>query len=207
MFLGIKSKRDFANKFAKIISYVFDGSFISIPILLIICLIVVDNKIEAVGWAFLCLLFGVVIPYLYVVFLYKKKEINNIHIPKKEDRIKPLLVSCISYTICFIVLYVLDGPLFLKSIFAVSVVSIIILTIITYFWKISLHTSWITFIVITFNILFGRWMLLMIPLIPVIAWARVRIKEHTVNQVVLGVGISTITTFFIFYNYGFISLF
>jgi membrane-associated phospholipid phosphatase len=109
--------------------------------------------------------------------------------------------------VCFIILNVLEGPLFLKSIFAVSIVSSIILTVVTYFWKISLHTSWITFVVITFNILFGRWMLLMVPLIPVIGWARVRIKKHTVNQVILGVGISTITTFFIYYNYGFINLF
>jgi len=195
------------NKFAKIISYIFDGSFISIPILLLICLIVVDNKLEAVGWAFLCLLFGVAIPYLYIGFLYKKKEIDSMHIPKKENRIKPLLLTCASYTVCFIILYVLDGPVFLKSIFAVSIVSTIILTIITYFWKISLHTSWITFIVITFNILFGRWMLLMIPLIPVIGWARVRVKEHTVNQVIFGIGISTITTFFIYHNYGLINLF
>ena len=195
------------NKFAKIISYIFDGSFISIPILLLICLIVVDNKLEAVGWAFLCLLFGVAIPYLYIGFLYKKKEIDSMHIPKKENRIKPLLLTCASYTVCFIILYVLDGPVFLKSIFAVSIVSTIILTIITYFWKISLHSSWITFIVITFNILFGRWMLLMIPLIPVIGWARVRVKEHTVNQVIFGIGISTITTFFIYHNYGLINLF
>lgn len=195
------------NKFAKIISYIFDGSFISIPILLVICLIVVENKLEAVGWAFLCLLFGAVIPYLYIGFLYKKKEIDNMHIPKKENRIKPMLLTCASYIVCFIILYVLDGPIFLKSIFAVSVVSTIILTIITYFWKISIHTSWITIIVITFNILLGRWMLLMVPLIPVIGWARVRIKEHTVNQVIFGVGISTITTFFIYHNYGLINLF
>ena len=195
------------NKFAKIVSYIFDGSFISIPIFLLICLIVVDNKLEAVGWAFLCLLFGVVIPYLYISFLYKKKEIDSMHIPQKENRIKPLLLTCASYIVCFIILYVLDGPIFLKSIFAISIVSTIILTIITYFWKISLHTSWITFIVITFNILFGRWMLLMIPLIPVIGWARVRTKEHTVNQVIFGIGISTITTFFIYHNYGLINLF
>jgi len=195
------------NKFATTISYIFDGSFISVPIFLIVCLTVVDNKIEAINWAFLCLLFGTVIPYLYICFLYKKKEINDMRIPEKEDRIKPLVVACISYIICFIILYVLDGPLFLKSIFAASIVSTVILTTITYFWKISLHTSWITFMVITFNILFGRWMLLMIPLIPVIGWARVRIKEHTMNQVILGVGISTVTTFFIYYNYGFINLF
>jgi len=195
------------NKIARTISYIFDGSFISIPVFLIICMVVVDNKIEAIKWASICLLFGTVIPYLYIGFLYKKREINDMHIPRREDRIKPLVVSSISYMVCFIILNVLEGPLFLKSIFAVSIVSSIILTVVTYFWKISLHTSWITFVVITFNILFGRWMLLMVPLIPVIGWARVRIKKHTVNQVILGVGISTITTFFIYYNYGFINLF
>lgn len=167
----------------------------------------VDNKIEAINWAFLCFLFGTVVPYLYIWFLYKKKKINDIHISEKEDRIKPLVVSCISYIIFFIILYILEGPLFLKSIFAVIIVSTIILTIITYFWKICLHASGMTFMVITLIILFGKWMLLMIPLIPLIGWARVRIKKHTVNQVILGTGITAITTFLIYCNYGFINLF
>lgn len=195
------------NKFAITISYISDGSFISVPIFLIVCLIAVDNKIEAINWAFLCFLFGTVVPYLYIWFLCKKKEINDMHISEKEDRIKPLVVACISYIMFFIILYVLEGPLFLKSIFAVIIVSTIILTIITYFWKICLHASGITFMVITFNILFGKWMLLMIPLIPLIGWARVRIKKHTVGQVILGAGITAIITFLIYYNYGFINLF
>jgi len=195
------------NKFAITISYISDGSLISVPIFLIVCLMAVDNKIEAISWAFLCFLFGTVVPYLYIWFLYKKKKINDMHIPEKGDRIKPLVVACTSYIIIFIILYVLEGPLFLKSIFAVIIVSTIILTIITYFWKICLHASGITFMVITFNILFGKWMLLMIPLIPLIGWARVRIKKHTVNQVILGTGVTAIITFLIFYNYGFINLF
>jgi len=178
------------NKFAITISYISDGSFISVPIFLIVCLMAVDNKIEAINWAFLCFLFGTVVPYLYIWFLYKKKKINDMHISEKEDRIKPLVVSCISYIIFFIILYVLEGPLFLKSIFAVIIVSTIILTIITYFWKICLHASGI-----------------MIPLIPLIGWARVRIKKHTVGQVILGTGITAIVTFLIYYNYGFINLF
>jgi hypothetical protein len=195
------------NKFATTISHISDGSFISVPIFLIVCLMAVDNKIEAINWAFLSFLFGTVVPYLYIWFLYKKKKINDMHISEKEDRIKPLVVACISYIIFFIILYVLKGPLFLKSIFAVIIVSTVILTIITYFWKICLHASGITFMVITFIILFGKWMLLMIPLIPLIGWARVRIKKHTVNQVILGTGVSTIITFLIYYNYGFINLF
>jgi len=195
------------NKVAKVISYIFDGSVISIPVFLVICLMIIDNKFEAVVWAFVCLLFGTIIPYLYISLLYRNKEINDMHIPNKEDRLKPMLVSFASYTICLVILYILDGPLFLKSIFAVSVASTIIFTVITYFWKISLHISWITFVVITFNILFGKWMLLMVPLIPMIGWARIRIKKHTVNQVIFGVGVSTITSVLIYYNYGFINIF
>jgi membrane-associated phospholipid phosphatase len=195
------------NKVAKILSYIFDGSFISIPIIIIICFMVVGNKAEAFSWAFTFLLFGTVIPYLYVALLYRRKRIDDIHIPKREDRIKPLLVSIASYGLCLVILYVLNGPLFLKSIFAVILISTIVFTIITYFWKISLHTGWVTFVVITFNILFGRWMLLMVPLIPVIGWARVRIKKHTIKQVIFGAGVSTITSFIIYYNYGFINIF
>lgn len=195
------------NKFAIILSYIFNGTLISIPVSFIICLKVVGNVRSAIGWAFICLLFSFLIPYFYIIFMLKRNAIIDFHVPNRKERIKPLIIINISYMIGYLTLYILEAPLFLKSIFAVSVVSTVILTIVTYFWKISLHTSWITFIVITFNILFGRWMLLMIPLIPVIGWARVRIKEHTINQVIFGIGISTITTFFIYYNYGLINLF
>jgi len=194
------------NKLARILSYIFDGSIISIPIIIIICLMVEDNRIEAVSWAFICLLFGTAIPFLYIALLYRRKEIDDMHIPEKEDRMKPLLVSVASYAVCFAILYIFNGPLFLKSLLAVSLASAVIFTIITYFWKISLHAGWVTFVVITFNVLFGRWMLIMIPLIPVIGWARVRIKKHTVSQVIFGAGVSTITSFLIYYNYGFIHI-
>jgi len=199
--------KDFMNKFAKVISYVSDGTFISIPIFLIVCLTTVDNKIEAINWAFLCLLFGIIVPYLYVWFLYKKKKISDVHIFERENRLKPMVVACISYIILFIILRVLKGPLFLKSIFAVIIVSTIILTIITYFWKICLHASGMTLMVITFNVLFGRWMLFMIPLILLIGWARIRIKKHTVSQVISGAGVTAVIAILIYYNYGFINLF
>jgi hypothetical protein len=202
----MKSK-NFLDKFARAISYIFNGIFISIPIFLVICFIVVENKLAALGWASLCILFGIVIPYIYIYSLYKKKKISDIHIPKKEDRIKPLIVSFVSDVICFMILYVLKAPTFLKSMFLVGIVSTAIFAIITYFWKISIHTSWITFGVITFVILFGEWMLLLILLIPVIGWARVRTKKHTVIQVVLGAGITIVTTVFVYYNYGLISFF
>ncbi len=195
-----------AEKWARIISFVFDGSFISIPIFIIICMIVVDNVMMALSWALLCLLFGMILPFLYIFFLYRKNKIYDIHIPEKTNRIKPLLFTLLSYSTGLILLYLLDAPTFLKVIFILTIISTSILTAITYYWKISLHTSWITFVVITFNVLLGPWMLLLLPLIPIIGWARVKARRHTTPQVILGAGISSIVCFVGYHLYGFINL-
>jgi len=195
-----------AEKWAKIISFVFDGSFISIPIFIIICMIIVENVMMALTWALLCLLFGMVLPFLYIFFLYRKNKIYDIHIPEKSNRMKPLLFTLFSYATGLVVLYILDAPIFLKAIFILTIVSTSILTAITYYWKISLHASWITFVVITFNVLLGPWMLLLLPLIPIIGWARVKARRHTTPQVILGAGISSIVCFVGYHLYGFINL-
>ncbi|MDP3012459.1 MAG: hypothetical protein HQ569_02895 [Actinobacteria bacterium] len=191
------------NKFAKALSYIFDGTIISIPILIIICIVLVDNTTRALGWAVLCLTFAMIIPYLYIRILIRKKVLDDLHISNKEDRIKPIIITIISNTVGFSILYILKAPLFLKAMFLIVIISTIIFGIITYFWKVSAHTAWITFMVITFNILFGKWMLFLLPLIPMVGWARVKIKRHTVKQVISGSIISFITTFFVYLRYGF----
>ncbi len=191
------------KKIAVAVSYIFDGSYISIPVFIIICLQVVDSLGMALGWALFCLIFATIIPFLYIFRLYHKKRIYDLHMPNRENRIKPLFVSIVSYLMGFFILYVLQAPLFLKSIFAVSIVNVVILTTITYFWKISFHTSWITIVSITFYLLFGIWMLFLLLLVPFIGWARVKIKRHTIMQVILGSVISAICTLFVFSLYGF----
>ncbi len=195
-----------SDKWAKIISFMFDGSFISIPVFIIICMVVVEDKMAALSWALLCILFGMIIPFLYVFFLYRKNKIYDIHIPEKSNRRKPLLFTLLSYVTGLVVLYILNAPLFLKVIFILTIISASIYTVITYYWKISMHASYITFVVITFNILLGPWMLLLLPLIPIVGWARIRAKRHTKPQVLTGAGLASVICVLGYYFYGFISL-
>ena len=204
---SIKPIMSQSERWAKIISFVFDGSFISIPIFIIICMVLVEDKMAALNWAMLCLLFGMILPFIYVFFLYRKNKILDMHMPDRNNRMKPMIFTLISYITGFTVLYLLKAPFFLRTIFVLSIISTSILTIITLYWKISLHASWITFIVITFNVLLGPWMLMLMPLIPIIGWARVRAKRHTTPQVVMGAGISSIICFLGYHFSGFITLF
>jgi membrane-associated phospholipid phosphatase len=195
------------EKFAKALSRIFDGSLISIPIFIIICLAIIKNPLSALGWAFLCILFGTLIPYLYIFFLFRKNIIDDMHVPNKENRIKPLIVTIVCYILGYFVLYILEAHIFLRSIFVASIIITVILTAITYFWKISFHTSWVTFVTITYYVLFGKWMLTLLLLTILVGWARVKIKRHTILQVTLGAAISAIVTLFVYSRYEFIDLF
>jgi len=184
------------NKFAKIVSYIFDGSYISIPAYFIVNFYMLKTWQEVLLWTSLCILFGSIIPYTFILFLYKKKKIKDLHVPNREDRIKPTLVTLVSYLLGFFMFFILKSPVYLKAIFFGSFLTTMVLTIITYFWKISFHTSWITFFCITYYIIFGNWALLLLLFIPLVAWARVKIKRHSVGQVISGVVVTAITAFF-----------
>lgn len=194
------------RKFARIVSYIFDGSYISIPVFIIICFIVTEDMFIALRWALLCILFGLLVPNLYILFLLKSNRIEDIHLPDREDRIRPLIITNVSYLLGYFILHVLSAPLFLRSMFAIYVVSTLILTIITFFWKISFHTSWVTFVVITFCVLLGVRALFLLFLIPLVGWTRVKIERHTTMQVVMGSLVSAVTSLFIYSSYGFINL-
>jgi membrane-associated phospholipid phosphatase len=162
---------------------------------------------EIILWTALCIVFGSLIPFIFILILYKKKKINDLHVPKREERIKPTLVTLVSYMLGFFVFYILRSPVYLRAIFFGSFLTVIVLVLITYFWKISFHTSWITFFCITYYIIFGKWAILLAVCIPLIAWARVRIKRHSVAQVIAGSAVTVITAFFGFSFFGMLKIF
>ena len=195
------------NKFAKAISYMFDGSFISIPAYLIINIFMLESAKEVAIWTSLCVLFGSIMPFVFVVFLYKKKIITDLHVPRREDRLKPLLVSNISYLLGYFVFFVFKAPIYLKALFFTSFLTTVLLTIITLVWKISFHTSWITFTAISYYVFFGTWMLFIFLFVPLVAWARVKIKRHTTGQVIAGSLITFITSAFGYSFFGMLNIF
>jgi membrane-associated phospholipid phosphatase len=194
------------TRFARIISNVFDGTWLSIPVLFAICSAVAGNVIHAIGWALLLILFIVLLPYSYLLRLFRKKELNDLHVPERRQRIKPLLITTVSYIfgLCFFIL--IGAPKFLICLIMIYLVSTAVFTLITLFWKISFHTSWITAIAVTFYVLFGDWSLFIVPLIPLVAWARIYLHCHTVMQVIMGTVVSAVITLSLYMMFGFLEI-
>ncbi len=193
-----------AHHFARTLSYAFDGSVISIPVFTAIAFYFVEEKRLALYGLGVCIFFGIFIPYFFVLLLYKLNRISDLHITHRNQRIKPLIIANISYLTGYLLLRHLAISSLLTTLFLIYFVTVLILTSITFFWKISFHTGWITFFTITLFVLFRQWASFSLALIPLMAWARIKLKKHTLLQTALGSLVAGTTTLLFFHLNGFL---
>lgn len=86
-------------------------------------------------------LFSLLIPLLSLHWLHAKGAISSVDIPKQEDRVIPYLICATSLTICSIVLaYNNMYPIVYATLYA-GAISLIVCSLINFWWKISIHTT------------------------------------------------------------------
>ena len=193
-------------KFARTVSFLFDGSVLAIPVFIAVCFYnrSEGSKIWIMPAFLVSLLFLAVIPYSFILYLYKTKKISDIHIPKRRQRLMPLLVINICVVLGFIILLFLRSSLLLKTVYLIYLIGLPTISLITVFYKVSFHASYITMFSLIYLIVFGKWAIFTLPLIPLVGWSRVRLKRHTTAQVGLGILVILIVSFIIFTLNGFL---
>lgn len=194
---GDGSNTGISGKMAKIVSVVFHPIFMPVyglAILMSAPTFLRYLPAEAKRILFLVVLINnVFIPLSLLPFLRYRHIISSYHIDDRKERIIPLLTASILYcTTSFIVLR-FQVPFFLKSfIFATSVVAIV-LSMINFWWKISIHAVGAGALTATVVALSFRmhtpltWYLLMVILASgVVLSARLKLNSHNPSQVWIG---------------------
>lgn len=132
---------------------------------------------------------------LFVAYTWKKEHKIDIDVAVRSDRIVPMMMTTLGALIgSHLVQERLNNSnlMLLASILAVMLV---VLTIVTFVWKISLHAATlstaISMLVIFAGPIYAWFYLLLLPL----GWARVTLKQHTLAQVVAGSLIGAVVTF------------
>ncbi len=87
------------------------------------------------------ILFSLLIPLLSLHWLHAKGAISSVDIPRQEDRVIPYLICATSLTACSIVLaYNSMYPVVYATLYS-GAISLIICSLINFWWKISIHTT------------------------------------------------------------------
>ena len=183
-------------KLADTISIFTNPPIITIPLFLIICIILACDGIPFTsGFSFdwtqfiitelISLIFASILPMAITLYWAKKlntdKDISN-----REDRFVPLIVGILSYLVGFAIALTLGVSNFLTVLILCYAVNTFIVLLITYKWKISIHTTGLTGPVAALIMLLGPLGAIVGLLYPVLIWSRFTLKKHTMAQAIAG---------------------
>lgn len=178
------------HKLAKTISAFTNPPIITIPLFLIICIVL---SFENGGFDFnkfiimelISLVFASVLPMAIILFWAKKINTDR-DISNREDRFIPLIIGIVSYFIGVLVSLALNADNFLTLLLLCYSVNTGVVLLITFKWKISVHTTGISGPVAALILLLGPFGAVFGVIYPIVIWARVLLKKHTLTQAICG---------------------
>jgi membrane-associated phospholipid phosphatase len=186
-----------------IISTLFSPLFVACVFFLIVA--AVDIRDIQTFWHQLVIIifFIAILPVVYILLLLEQGKISSLQLDSHADRKKPFMFAAISSLIGLIIIYLLGAPKAFLAMDLAFTLNVLIIAIVTQWWKISIHSAVIAAIVILSIILFGKayWVLSIIWIL--VAWARVYRKRHTIAQVLAGALVAIATTGLVFYLFGY----
>lgn len=141
---------------------------------------------NALRWLVIVVLFVTVLPVLSIAAMVRCAKVSDFHLQNREERLLPLCCTLISMIVGTVLLHRLGAAREIVWAGVAYITNSVIFSAITPMWKISFHSSvatgCVTILVMLVNPQFG-WLFLLIPLI---AWARIYRKRHTLLQTVVG---------------------
>lgn len=171
---------------ARWISHIISPHIVGVVLTSVIALQYSDNPISILLWLAGMMPLLVVPPLVYLMWLVHKGKLADIYMPDRESRMIPLVVLMLWLLLCMGLMYYLQAPIVLIALVFAAAVLISALGVVTIFWKISFHGAAISAAATTTMMMAGSAAWPVVLLVPLVGWARVRLKRHTLRQVVYG---------------------
>jgi membrane-associated phospholipid phosphatase len=141
-------------------------------------------------------LFLSILPISPVIY-YARKGVVDLQVSERSMRPKLFAMAILGYSLGVI----LFGLLSAISLMALSLAYVAVTTsiaMISFFWKISVHSSGIAGPVTALTYVFGWTAALMYLWLLPIGWARLKLKAHTFSQIVGGAIAAALITFVVY---------
>lgn len=179
-----KSFKPFHVRVAHLVSIILSPVTISLPFITLVALY--PHESNALLSAVLTIFFLSFGPTIYIVAGVRSGKFTDVDVSVRSQRTGPFLFSIVSSLLGFFVLAYIHGSKNLENVLLITVISGIILMIITFWWKISMHASSLSGAITMLSILYGKFILPAFLLVLLVSWSRVVLRRHTIAQVAAG---------------------
>lgn len=127
-----------------------------------------------------------VLPMIFIVRGARAGRWDGHHVRDREHRLVPLLMCLLSGLVGLTILLLSRAPRDVLGLAWAMIATLLVCTVITNWWKVSLHATVAGGAVAMLTLLYGPWLLLLIAPVALVCWSRVQLTDHTATQVVVG---------------------
>jgi len=177
---------DARQRLAKVVTEAFAPTPLAVIGVVVVAWHASEAPGDALKWGLLGAAFAPLFPFLHLLRQIRRGRVTDRHVRLREQRAPILLVALASAFAALAVLALLGAPRELVGLFAAGVASLIVALTITFAWKISIHVGVAAGLLTVFTLLVGPAVLAAAPIVVLVAWARVELRDHTPAQVVAG---------------------
>ncbi len=145
-------------------------------------------------WLGVSALFVVILPFAFLVGQVRRGRVTDIHVRRREQRLPIILIFLAAWLFLIALLATLGAPHELIALIGAGMATLVVIGAITLRWKISLHVGVAAGVLTVFTLLFSLGMLALVPLLPLIGWARIELRDHTFFQVFAGALVGSVVS-------------
>jgi membrane-associated phospholipid phosphatase len=194
----IKNRRVWRD-LARILSTIFNPFLTALALFVILAHVTASSTDDFWRLLFISTFFTSIGPMIYVFWLYSSDRISDLDMSVRHEREAMFGAFVVFYLLGTIALYFVRAPSLLIAAMAGYTLSTAVVQYITRYWKISTHALGISAPLVAMTLLYGRQPLPFLVLIPMVGWARVYLKAHTLMQVLAGCVLGAFSVVLFFY--------
>lgn len=144
------------------------------------------DRIGGIGWGLLGALFAAVLPITFIKYGMRRGRWADRHVGVKQHRLIVMTFIIASVATGIALMATLGAPRAMVALIVSMLTTLAALMAITTKWKISVHAAVSSGAVVLLALTYGSWMLLLYPLVALVGWSRIALKDHTRAQVTAG---------------------
>ncbi|MGJ5847196.1 MULTISPECIES: hypothetical protein [Streptomyces] len=151
-----------------------------------------------VAWGAVGALFAAIIPITFIKYGIRKGHWGDRHVGAKPARLVVMAVILLSVATGILLMAAAGAPRTMTALIVSMLVTLAILAVITFVWKISVHQAVSAGACAMLVQTYGAWMTLGFLLVVIVGWSRVELRDHTRNQVIAGTILGTVVAAAVF---------
>lgn len=192
------------KRLAKLTSNILNPFLVSLVIVVLLAAESTSRVFDALKWSLISLAFSMLPVFVVIVYLVHNEKLEGISISVRRQRDKIYLLASACAIVGCVVLSYLGAPLVLVASFVAGLSALVIFMCINLWWKISVHTAFVSAFVIILIVLYGLVGIAAAVLLPLITWSRIELEHHSPAQVAAGALLAALIVVVVFHLFGLI---